>query len=676
MQNKLWKYKLCSFLLIFTLLFSTVGQSGIVYAEDEKIELGDAVETLEIEELPVEIGSDIFEGIEEEQLNDSETTEDFSVSEEKDTDEADMEVDITTEEVMDVNKAENLEPEIEEETQEEVQETSEKEEHFNDISDIVEVNSNDDVDALVSAETEITEFDEIKKEIETFENIENFKNENYEFLTDEADTAPEDVNKVEELNTEASVKEEEKEIWRKIQDGDFFIELKEAILDEAGNILGWVKGLIGDDDGEYNAENDWISNLTINDGYFPIEGNDDGSGSWNASFSPDADGISYYKVTESKKYQEREILVDGSEGDLQYWVDETKKNKTPVETEFPVLLDRVDGLTEEGLPGVIYDETIYYLKYEDGELVNIKIVLKGENDPFSDIKEYSSQEIKEYSDRIVELDDESYPIDYFIKHLEDIGVKAVEKTEDIFNSLSTHDGKLNFNNKFERPKGEVEIDGNKNLSGKDLEDGEFEFVIKDAEENIVGTGTNNRDGEIVFDKIVVNDEGKFVYTIEEVNGSNSSIIYDDVVYKAVIQVRFDRLTNTLVTKLVYLDSQGNELDINKLPEFNNKYTPPTKPPVEPPTDPPTDPPIEPPVTPPTPPTPEEPPLVPPAPEIPEIPEISETPEEQEVPEAPETPEEPKVPQLPQTGIAGMTMFTTSGISLLFAGVWILRKKNK
>lgn len=673
MQNKLWKYKLCSFLLIFTLLFSTVGQSGIVYAEDEKIELGDAVETLEVEELPVEIGSDIFEGIEEEQLNDSETTEDFSVSEEKDTDEADIEVDITREEVMDVNKAENLEPEIEEETQEEVQETSEKEEHFNDISDIVEVNSNDDVDALVSAETEITEFDEIKKEIETFENIENFKNENYEFLTDEADTAPEDVNKVEELNTEASVKEEEKEIWRKIQDGDFFIELKEAILDEAGNILGWVKGLIGDDDGEYNAENDWISNLTINDGYFPIEGNDDGSGSWNASFSPDADGISYYKVTESKKYQEREILVDGSEGDLQYWVDETKKNKTPVETEFPVLLDRVDGLTEEGLPGVIYDETIYYLKYEDGELVNIKIVLKGENDPFSDIKEYSSQEIKEYSDRIVELDDESYPIDYFIKHLEDIGVKAVEKTEDIFNSLSTHDGKLNFNNKFERPKGEVEIDGNKNLSGKDLEDGEFEFVIKDAEENIVGTGTNNRDGEIVFDKIVVNDEGKFVYTIEEVKGSNSSIIYDDVIYKAVIQVRFDRLTNTLVTKLVYLDSQGNELDINKLPEFKNKYTPPMKPPVEPPTDPPTDPPIEPPVTPPTPPTPEEPPLVPPAPEIPEI---SETPEEQEVPEAPETPEEPKVPQLPQTGIAGITMFTTSGISLLFAGVWILRKKNK
>ena len=49
MQNKLWKYKLCSFLLIFTLLFSTVGQSGIVYAEDEKIELGDAVETLEQE---------------------------------------------------------------------------------------------------------------------------------------------------------------------------------------------------------------------------------------------------------------------------------------------------------------------------------------------------------------------------------------------------------------------------------------------------------------------------------------------------------------------------------------------------------------------------------------------------------------------------------------------------
>ena len=331
-------------------------------------------------------------------------------------------------------------------------------------------------------------------------------------------------------------------------------------------------------------------------------------------------------------------------------------------------------MSEGPLPGVTYDETIYYLKFVDGKLSEVKIVLPGEEDPFKEVAIVKEDKIKDYGNVEIPYDEDAdefiYPIDNIAKGLEKEGKKAIENTSEKFAALEENKAgeKLNFKNEFELPEKEIEVGGNKELTGKDLTDGEFEFVIKDKEGNIIGTATNYKDGNIIFDKIKVDHEGEFEYTIEEVKGSNPNIVYDGQVYKAVIKVRFDRLTNTFVTKLVYINEAGEELSENELPKFINDYTPPTTPPVDPPTEPPTTPPV-------TPPTPEEPPVVPPTPEVPEIPEIPETPEEPEVPEVPETPEEPKVPQLPKTGIAGMTVFTASGMSLLLAGAWMMRKKK-
>ncbi len=61
-------------------------------------------------------------------------------------------------------------------------------------------------------------------------------------------------------------------------------------------------------------------------------------------------------------------------------------------------------------------------------------------------------------------------------------------------------------------------------------------------------------GNISFD-IPVDHEGEFEYTLEEVNGKDTTIKYDGKVYKVIIRVKFDRLANILNTELVYIDEE-------------------------------------------------------------------------------------------------------------------------
>lgn len=387
--------------------------------------------------------------------------------------------------------------------------------------------------------------------------------------------------------TDTIVKDEDKGILRKIKEGDFFVEIKEGILDAADNLVGWVNGVINGDNGYEDYDEDiWISDLDIEEivvGIVPEvdkDGNEVvGSGKWEIELYPEAEGTTYYKVSEIKKYQKREIVeevkdkngntIAYKEGDLLYLDDEGKE--TTVNTGKP-------AFSNEPLPGVTYDETIYYLKYEDGELTEVKVVIPGKEDPFKDLETYSAEDIKAITDNSnIPLEGDDFPMDYFVKYLkEDKNIEGIEGNK--FNSIENIYDKntLSFNNKFDLPTGEVEIGGNKKLTGKDLEEGEFEFVLKDRDGNIIGTVTNNKDGSFSFD-IPVDHEGEFEFFLEEKNTGKANITYDGRIYKAVVRVCFDRLTNSLISEVVYIDEDGNELDLDKLPTFENEYEKPSEP---------------------------------------------------------------------------------------------------
>ncbi|NYB74986.1 Cna B-type domain-containing protein [Sedimentibacter hydroxybenzoicus DSM 7310] len=105
------------------------------------------------------------------------------------------------------------------------------------------------------------------------------------------------------------------------------------------------------------------------------------------------------------------------------------------------------------------------------------------------------------------------------------------------------DGKLVVYNDYievyEPIPAEAVIKAEKTLDGLPATGSSFEFNLKDESGNIIQT-KNNDGGDINFDALTFDSEGTFIYYIAEQAGSDSSIVYDDTVYKAVINVTKDK----------------------------------------------------------------------------------------------------------------------------------------
>ena len=196
----------------------------------------------------------------------------------------------------------------------------------------------------------------------------------------------------------------------------------------------------------------------------------------------------------------------------------------------------------------------------------------------------------------------------------------------------------NFVKEVQPAKAKFEL--TKVLTGRNLKDGEFSFVLKDDKGNVIQTVTNNAQGNISFDNIVYDKPGVYYYTVEEVKGNEADVVYDNMVAKFQVTVTktVGEKENLLVAAvLLPLDT-----------EFNNSYIPP-KPPTPP--------------TPPTPPSvPPKPPVVPPTPPTPPTPPV--TPK----PAKPVQSSEKSGPQLPETGQANDTALLALGVAAEMAAV--------
>ena len=103
----------------------------------------------------------------------------------------------------------------------------------------------------------------------------------------------------------------------------------------------------------------------------------------------------------------------------------------------------------------------------------------------------------------------------------------------------------------------------KDLTGKDLKDGEFTFEQveqKDGNENVVATGTNDKDGNISLGTVTYTKPGVYSYTVREKTGKNPGITYDQMTYQVVVYVT-DNGDGTLSAEV-----EGPEKVI-----FNNTY---------------------------------------------------------------------------------------------------------
>ena len=79
----------------------------------------------------------------------------------------------------------------------------------------------------------------------------------------------------------------------------------------------------------------------------------------------------------------------------------------------------------------------------------------------------------------------------------------------------TNSGTLSITNTYSVSPVKVSLSGHKTLTGRDLKAGEFSFQLKDAQNNVVSTATNDADGNFAFDDLTFDAAGTYSYTVSE-----------------------------------------------------------------------------------------------------------------------------------------------------------------
>ena len=116
-----------------------------------------------------------------------------------------------------------------------------------------------------------------------------------------------------------------------------------------------------------------------------------------------------------------------------------------------------------------------------------------------------------------------------------------------------------FTNAFTPKAANATIELEKELTGRDLVDGEFSFELYEGT-NKLQTVTN-KSGKVTFDAISYTAEGEHTYTVKEVKGDNATIAYDASEKQVTVKVTRDG--DALQAEVVYPESKT----------FTNAFTP-------------------------------------------------------------------------------------------------------
>ena len=171
----------------------------------------------------------------------------------------------------------------------------------------------------------------------------------------------------------------------------------------------------------------------------------------------------------------------------------------------------------------------------------------------------SYKEVGEHTYTIKEVKGEDSTIAYD-STAKEVTVKVTRDGDNLKTEVVYPESKT-FNNTFTPNAANATIELDKALSGRDLVNGEFKFILKDDKGNQVGSEATNQNGKVTFPSIKFEKEGTYNYTVKEVKGENSTINYDESEKHVTINVTKDG--NNLKAEVVYPDGKT----------FNNTFTP-------------------------------------------------------------------------------------------------------
>ena len=116
-----------------------------------------------------------------------------------------------------------------------------------------------------------------------------------------------------------------------------------------------------------------------------------------------------------------------------------------------------------------------------------------------------------------------------------------------------------FTNAFTPNATTATIELTKELTGRDLVDGEFSFELYEGSNKL--QTTTNQNGKITFAPIEYTEEGEHTYTVKEVKGDNATITYDTSEKQVTVKVTRDG--DDLKAEVIYPESKT----------FTNAFTP-------------------------------------------------------------------------------------------------------
>lgn len=158
-------------------------------------------------------------------------------------------------------------------------------------------------------------------------------------------------------------------------------------------------------------------------------------------------------------------------------------------------------------------------------------------------------------------------------HKEIVRVTAEDNGDGTMRTNVVYDSDgANFNNVYEA-RGKVSLKAWKEIKGGKLEDGAFEFVVKDGEK-VMARGRNDKNGTINFSEMefTQDDVGKtFNLIASEVTGDNDKVIYDNTTINYTVEVR-DNFDGTLSFNVSARDNFVADINNDRsTPMFVNKY---------------------------------------------------------------------------------------------------------
>ena len=145
--------------------------------------------------------------------------------------------------------------------------------------------------------------------------------------------------------------------------------------------------------------------------------------------------------------------------------------------------------------------------------------------------------------------------------VEDKGGK-LEVTEVTYSKAGKKTDNPTFVNQYTPGKTFARLEVKKVLTGRNLQNGEFEFELTGTEDRQHQVKTNDANGKVEFDQIEYTKAGEYHYTIKEKNNSLGGITYDPKEVKATVKITDDG-KGQLYSEIVYNNNDTT---------FNNKYS--------------------------------------------------------------------------------------------------------